>query len=131
MRKVYIAIIVGFLGLFGLAFLKNRYSYPSKSTNWKLGKSLVDTSLVIASALYAPALLIGWCSYWLTRFINRRSVQITLAILASVLFGTIGGVALEILCVIGVLAVDTLTGEQGLYGWLKEPIPKDFVPSLL
>ena len=43
--------------LCGLAFWKNSKSYPGKSRLWRLGKSAIDTGLVLLMVVYAPALL--------------------------------------------------------------------------
>lgn len=130
MKKIYIAMTVGVVALFGLACWKNWKSYPFKSRNWRLGKSAIDCILVMLSALYLPAVLVGWTVMWLTRSIQRRGIQITLAVILGILFSSIGGVALEILCVIGIFAVDILTGTQGIYGWWKNGPPEAFLPSL-
>jgi len=130
MRKLYAAMVVGIVALYSLAFWKNARSYAHKSRNWRLGKSAIDCSLVITAALYLPALLVGWTVMWLARPIKRRGIQVTLAIVLGILLSSIGGVALEILCVLGIFAVDLLTGYQGIYGWWKLGPPEEFLPQL-
>lgn len=128
MRRIYAAAFVGIAALFGLAYWKNSVSYSFKPVKWQVGKSTIDVSIVVLAALYLPALLVGWTVMWLTRPINRRGIQVTLSILFGVLFQTIGGVALEVLCILGILAVDLITGSQGIYGWWKQRIPDTFLP---
>lgn len=130
MKKLYAAACVGILALYGLAFWKNTKSYSFKTTNWRLGKSAIDCILVVLSALYLPALLVGWVVMWLTRGFQRRGVQITLAVMLGIIFSSIGGVALEVLCVLAIFAVDLLTGSQGIYGWWKTGPPEHFMSNL-
>lgn len=130
MKKLYTAIVVGTAALYCLAFWKNSKSYTHKSRNWRLGKSAIDCSLVITAALYLPALLVGWSVMWLARPIKRRGIQVSLAIILGILLSSIGGIALEVLCVLGIFAVDLLTGYQGVYGWWKLGPPEKFLPRL-
>lgn len=130
MRKLYVAAFTAAATLFGLVYLKNRFSYGYKSLRWRLAKSLADTVLIIAAANYVPALLVGWTVMWVTRPIKRRGIQVTLAVLAGMAFGAIGGVWLEVLCLLAVFSVDLLTGSQGVYGWWTERIPETFMPYL-
>ena len=130
MKRLYIAAVVGVAALFGLAYWKNTFSYGFKTRKWRLGKSVVDCSLVVLAALYLPALLVGWTVMWLTSIIRRPGIRVTLSILAGIVFASIGGVALEVLCVLGILAVDLLTGHNGVYGWWKQQIPEDFLSFL-
>lgn len=121
---------LGVAGLFAIAWWKNAKSYSWKSIDWRIGKSTVDVFLVVLAALFAPALLVGWTVMWLTRGVRRRGIQVTLAVILGIIFSSISGVALEVLCVLGIFGVDLLTGKQGLYGWWKETIPSDFLPGL-
>ena len=130
MKRLYIAAAAGIALLLSLAYWKNSFSYKSKPRNWRIGKSIIDCVLVVLSALYLPALLVGWCVMWLTRPIRRRGIQITLAVIVGIALASIGGVALEILCILGIFAVDLLTGKQGLHGWYHQHIPDTFLPSL-
>jgi|SRR5271166_802441 len=131
MKRLYAAVCVGVLALYGLAFWKNTRSYSFKTTNWRLGKSAIDCILVVLSAIYLPALLVGWVVMWLTKPINTRGVQITLAVILGIIFSSIGGVALEVLCILSIFAVDLLTGSQGVYGWWKTGPPSTFMPNLV
>lgn len=130
MKRLYIAMCLGVAALLALAYWKNAKSYSWKPASWRIVKSTADTTLVIVTAMCAPALLIGWTTLWLTRGVKRRGIQVTLAIVFGILFGSISGIALEVLCVLGIFSVDLLTGSQGLYGWWNKPIPDDFLPLL-
>lgn len=131
MKKVWFARTAGLLALLGLSYWKNSYSYKSyKSTRWCVGKSVIDWALVVLSALFCPALLVGWSVAWITRPVQSRGIQITLAVISGIALSSIGGTALEALCVLGVFSVDLLTGFNGLYGWYKKPIPESFMSFL-
>lgn len=130
-KRFYLAVGAGILALFGLAYWKNNISYRHKRVRWRIGKSVVDCSLVVLSAVYLPALLVSWSVMWLTRPLKQRGVQMTIAVILGVVFGTISGVALEILCLLGIVSVDLVTGEQGLYGWWRNGPPNSFMPFLV
>ena len=130
MKKLYITGAIGGILLYALAFWKNSKSYSWKSAQWRWGKSAIDTALVLLAAFYMPALLVAWAVVWLTRSITQRSMQITSAIVLGIAFSAVGGVALEVLCVVGIFSVDLLTGAQGVYGWWRKPIPETFLPEL-
>lgn len=130
MKKLYIFGSIGAVLLYALAFWKNSKSYSWKSVQWRSGKSAIDTALVLLAVFYMPALLVAWAVIWVTRGITRRSLQITSAVALGVAFSAVGGVALEVLCILGIFSVDLLTGAQGIYGWWTKPIPTDFIPGL-
>jgi hypothetical protein len=130
MKRLYLAMTAGIAVLFAIAYWKNTVSYAVKSAKWRAGKSAIDCCFVVLAALYLPPFLVGWCTMWLTRPLKRRGIQMSLAILLGVLFSTIGGIALEVLCVLAIFAVDLLTGEQGIYGWWRQRPPAQFMPYL-
>lgn len=129
MKKLYIFGAIGGALLYSLAFWKNAKSYSWKPLRWRLGKSAIDTALVLLAAFYMPALLVVWAVTWMTRNVARRSIQITFAVILGTIFSAVGGVALEALCILGIFSVDLLTGAQGIYGWWTKPIPKEFLPG--
>jgi hypothetical protein len=130
MRKVYAIMALGITALFVMLYYKNTFSYGSKTKLWRLVKSLVDCTVIVLSALYLPAILVGLCVKWLIRPVVRPGIQVVLAIVLGIAFGAVSGIALEVVCVFSVFAVDLLTGEKGVYGWWKETIPETFLPSL-
>lgn len=130
MKRLYLAMTVGVGALLALAYWKNTFSYSYKPIKWRIGKSVIDCTLVVLSALYLPALLVGWCVMWLTRPLNRRGVQVTLAVILGIMFSAMGGIVLEVLCVLGIFAVDLVTGQQGLYGWWQQSPPSTFMPYM-
>jgi hypothetical protein len=131
MKKLWAARVAGLLALLGLSYWKNRFSYRKhRSNKWVVGKSIVDWVVVVLSAMYCPALLVGWTVGWITRPITSRGIQITLAILSGIALSSIGGVALEVLCVLAICSVDLLTGAKGVYGWWKLGPPDNFMPYL-
>lgn len=129
MKRLYLAAIAGTSALFGLAYLKNTYSYKSKSLNWRLGKSLADTALVVLTAYKLPAMLVAWLVMWITRPLKRRGIQVTLSIIFGIIFHSIGGYVLEVLCILSIVAVDLVTGSNGIYGWWKNGPPPTFMPN--
>lgn len=127
MRRIYFAAVVGILSLFSIAWWKNNFSYSFKPVRWRVLKSVADVVLVVLSALFMPAILVGWTTMWLTRGIQRRGIQVTLAVVLGIVFSTISGVFLEIMCLLGIFSVDLVTGQQGIYGWWKAGPPAEFL----
>jgi hypothetical protein len=130
MKRLYILGTIGAVILYGLAFWKNAKSYSWQPLQWRCIKSAADTTLVLLAAFYMPGLLIAWTVIWVVRGIKSPGMKTTFAVLIGVLLGSISGVALEILCILGICSVDLLTGQAGIYGWWTQPIPQDFMSSL-
>lgn len=127
MIKIRIAQAIGVIALLGGCLWKNKFSYPEKTTKWRVAKSIIDTTVIVLSALFYPALLVTWAVLFVTRRISSMGLRATTAVLAGIAFGSIGGLALEALCAFSVLTVDLVTGRQGVYGHWREPIPQGFL----
>ena len=97
--------------LCGLAFWKNSKSYPRKSRLWRLGKSAIDTGLVLLMVLYAPGLLLMYVVIWLTSPFKNKIMQSTAAFASILAVSHIAGIVFEAVAVFGVFAVDLVTGE--------------------
>jgi len=97
--------------LCGLAFWKNSQSYPRKSPLWRLGKSVIDTGLVLLMVLHAPALLLMYVVIWLTSPFKNRIMQSTAAFASILAVSHLAGIVFEAVAVFGVFAVDLLTGQ--------------------
>ena len=97
--------------LCSLAFWKNSKSYPRKSRLWRLGKSAIDTGLVLLLVLYAPALLLMYVVIWLTSPFKNRIMQSTAAFASILAVSHLAGIVFEAVAVFGVFAVDLLTGQ--------------------
>ena len=97
--------------LLGLAFWKNSQSYPGKSRLWRFGKAATDAGLVILLAIYAPALLLMYVVIWLTSPFRNKILQVTTAFASILAVTHLAGVVFEAVAVLGVFAVDLLTGQ--------------------
>jgi hypothetical protein len=97
--------------LLGVAFWKNCQSYPHKSRLWRLGKAVIDTGLVMLMVIYAPALLLMYVVIWLTSPFKNRIIQVTTAFAFILAVTHLAGVVFEADAVLGVFAVDLLTGQ--------------------
>jgi hypothetical protein len=97
--------------LCGLAFWKNSKSYPGKPRLWRLGKSAIDTGLVLLLVLYAPALLLVYVVIWLTSPFKNRIMQSTAAFASILAVSHLAGIVFEAVAVLGVFAVDLVTGQ--------------------
>ena len=97
--------------LCGVAFWKNSKSYPGKSKLWRLGKSAIDTGLVLLLLLYAPALLLVYVVIWLTSPFKNKIMQSTAAFASILAVSHLAGIVFEAVAVLGVFAVDLVTGQ--------------------
>ena len=97
--------------LLGLAFWKNSRSYPHKSPLWRLGKAVIDTGLVMLMVIYAPALLLMYVVIWLTSPFRNKIIQVSAAFASILAITHLAGVVFEAVAVLGVFAVDLLTGQ--------------------
>ncbi|MGD0225803.1 MAG: hypothetical protein ABSF71_26020 [Terriglobia bacterium] len=97
--------------LLSLAFWKNSRSYPRKSRVWRLGKAVIDTGLVVLMVMYAPALLLMYVVIWLTSPFRNNIIQVTTAFAAILVVTHLAGVVFEAVAVLGVFAMDLLTGQ--------------------
>jgi hypothetical protein len=85
--------------LLGLAFWKNSRSYPLKSPLWRLGKAVIDTGLVVLMVI------------WLTSPFKNKIIQVSPAFVSVLAITHLAGVVFEAVAVLGVFAVDLLTGQ--------------------
>jgi uncharacterized membrane protein len=76
-----------------------------------LGKSAIDTGLVLLMVLYAPALLLMYVVIWLTSPFKNRIMQSTAAFTSILAVSHLAGIVFEAVAVFGVFAVDLLTGQ--------------------
>jgi fatty acid desaturase len=97
--------------LLGLAFWKNSQSYPHKPRLWRLGKAVIDTGLVALMVIYAPALLLMYVVIWLTSPFKNKIVQVTTAFASILVVTHLAAVVFEAVAVLGVFAMDLLTGQ--------------------
>jgi hypothetical protein len=97
--------------LLGLAFWKTSRSYPCKSTLWGLGKAVIDTGLVVLMVIYAPGLLLVYVVIWLTSRFRNKIMQVSAAFASILTVTHLAGVVFEAVAVLGVCAVDLLTGQ--------------------
>ena len=97
--------------LLGLAYWKNSRSSPRKSTIWRLGKAAIDTGFVVLMVIYAPALLLMYVVVWLTSPFKNKIIQVSAAFASILAITLLAGVVFEAVAVLGIYAVDLLTGQ--------------------
>jgi hypothetical protein len=76
-----------------------------------LGKSAIDTALVVLMVLYAPALLMMYVVIWLTSPFKNKIIQVSAAFASILAITHLAGAFFEAVAVLGVFAVDLLTGQ--------------------
>ena len=108
--KVYWGAL--FASLFTVSLWHNNRKYKERSRWFRLGKAFMDAALVSLLATFCPPLLIAYCVLWATQFIPGDSViKTTCSVVAGLSFTLIGGFFLEVLLVLGVFAIDLVTGK--------------------
>jgi len=76
-----------------------------------LGKSAIDTGLVLLMVLYAPALVLMYVVIWLTSPFKNKIMQSTAAFASILAVSHLAGIVFEAVAVFGVFAVDLVTGQ--------------------
>lgn len=101
-------------GLFGLALVRNWRKYPQKSKRWVAGKAALDTTLVGLLAWLCPPLLIAYSVLWIIQLVKTNSpvLKVTIGTLAGISLGALGGWLLEAVLIVGVWAIDLVTGPD-------------------
>ena len=95
----------------GPAFWKNSKSYQDSSLRWRIFKSICDAGLAILMAALAPALLLMYVVIWLTSPFKNKIIQVSAAFASILAITHLAGVIFEAVAVLGVFAVDLLTGQ--------------------
>ena len=101
-----------FAALFAVSLWRNNRKYKERSRWFRFGKAFMDAAFVSVLAAFCPPLLIAYCVLWATRRIpGDNVVKTTCSVLAGLSFTLIGGFFLEAILVLGVFAIDLVTGK--------------------
>jgi hypothetical protein len=95
----------------GLAFWKNSKSYQDSSLRWRIIKSICDPGLVVLMAAFTPVLLLMYVVIWLTSPFKNKIMHVSAAFASILAITHLAGVVFEAVAVLGVFAVDLLTGK--------------------
>lgn len=96
----------------GLLFWRNSSRYPTKSILWRAGKTVIELSLVLLTALRLPVMLVSWSCLWITRPIQTPWIKVTVGVAIGTILGFLSMYALELLIIIGVFGIDDITGDR-------------------
>jgi hypothetical protein len=99
--------------LFGLVAVKNHWLWPSKSWMFKIIKSVIETTALVLMAMYAPIFLVVFGTAWAAGRISHKGKYLAIAagVIASTVLTTISGVALEVLIILGIVAIEPLSRD--------------------
>jgi len=106
------AIAIGITVLFAMLLWRNFTLYKEHSKVWRIGKSCIDLSIIVALAWRLPVLLVAWCIQWIVRPLRNPMARATIGVFASLAFGFFHQYTMEILLVSSVFAVDLVTGNN-------------------
>lgn len=108
-RAYWAALIAA---LFGVVLFKNYRYYKDRSNSFKLSKTAAETGLLASAAAWMPGLLIVYGSAWATKPLERRPyLRMGIAAVASVVLMVTTTYVLELTVLIGVFAIELLTGD--------------------
>lgn len=107
-RLFWIGCVVA---LSSLAYWKNSRSYPQMKWQWRLVKSAIDTALVAVTFVFTPALLLMYIVIWLSWPTKNRVAQASIGFGAVLLLTHLSSVVFEIVAVLGIFAIDLVTGQ--------------------
>ena len=104
--------------LFGVVYFKNIRTYRDKTRYWQLGKSIIESILLVIAAAFMPAILVVYGSMYLTQNIKRPAIRIGIGFfVGTALMMTIGW-ALELLVILGAFAINLISDD--FLGYLQE-----------
>lgn len=106
--------------LLGVLWYKNRHFYPKQTKKWNAGKSLIECGLLVLAAAFMPLILTAYGGYWVTKRIARPGYRIAVGFCTGILMMLMITNFLELVVLIGVFAIEILTGEDGFLGHLEE-----------
>jgi hypothetical protein len=98
--------------LIGSVFTRNMFKYKDQPIWWNLGKSLLDTIVIVLSALFLPPFLIATDVAWIISFAKKKWLKITIGIASSVILGVVSAYAMEVVILLGIFGVDAKTGPD-------------------
>lgn len=115
--KAFWAAMIAALG--GLLFWRNTVRYRHKSGLWRMGKSILEMVLLIATAQFLPGMLIAWLVLWATRPIQSGWLKTLVGVITGIFFGFMSNIFAELLVLCGVFAVELKTGDQEKAGLIN------------
>ena len=107
--RLFCAALVA--ALFGAGILEELPKLSPEVSALAAWKAVIDTALVALMVIYAPALLLMYVVVWLTSPFRNRIIQTTTAFAAILAVSHLAGVVFEAVAVLGVFAVDLITGQ--------------------
>ena len=96
--------------LIGTIFTRNVIKYKKEKISWKLGKSFLDTLVIVISALFIPSFLISLDAVWIGSFFENRWIKLLVSLFCGILLGVFGTYAMELIVLMGIFSVDSKTG---------------------
>lgn len=107
--SVYWTALVG--ALLGVLWLKNSHTHKDKTTQWNLGKSIIECILLVLAVAFMPAIIAIYGSMWITKGIKRPGIKILVGFSVGTVLMIVMGWALEILVLVGVFSIDVLSDD--------------------
>ena len=126
--KLYWATLVAIL--LGVLWFKNRHYYPTQSKKWNASKSLIECGLLVLAAAFLPAILTVYGGMWITKHIQRPGLRVGIGFITSIVMMLMLTNFLEFVVLIGVFAVELITGEDGFLGYLEERRERQFLKTV-
>jgi hypothetical protein len=121
-RRWMLYWFVLFSALATLLWFKNAREQPDKPWSWVTIKSTIELAIIALSAFYLPVILVLYTTNWLISSLfktpNHRALMTGLSIVCSIVFGIVATFALEILMVLGIYGIGTLSND--FLGFLEQ-----------
>jgi hypothetical protein len=107
--------------LISLVFIRNMTKYKDQPILWNVGKSLLDSCIIVLSSIFLSPFLIAMDTAWIVGLIEKKWLKIVVGVISGIVLGAISTVSMEILIIIGIFSVDSKTGpEKGfIHRWRK------------
>jgi hypothetical protein len=103
--------------LIGSVLTRNIIKYKEQPIIWNLGKSLLDTIVIVVSALFLPPFLIATDVAWIVGFIHKKWLKVAVGIVSGISLGIASAYIMEVVILLGIFGVDNKTGPDN--GFIK------------
>jgi hypothetical protein len=98
--------------LVGALITRNVIRYKDQPFLWCIGKSVLDTVLVVFSALFLTPFLVAMNVSWIVSFFDKKWAKLVIGTISGIVFGLLAGYAIEVLVLFGIFSVDIKTGPD-------------------
>ena len=101
--------------LIGSLLTKNIVKYKEKPILWNMGKTCLDSIIIIVSAVYLPVFLVGIDGSWIASHFQNKWYKMLIGIVSGIALGVVSVYCMELVIILSIFGIDSKTGpEEGI-----------------